>query len=78
MALNIPQGRAQLYQFLLDLPWIQFDQVVHDISPPKGNVPSNSATPGNRVSALMEWLESPIGPGLEALRTSLANVLHPQ
>ena len=74
----IPQGRTQLYQFLLRIPPAQFEMVVFDLNPPKGNISPSSAPQGQRVPELLEWLDSPIGPGLEALRTSLANVLYPQ
>jgi hypothetical protein len=74
----IPQNRTQLYQFLLSLPGPQFDMVVFDLNPPKGNISPSSAPQGQRVPELLNWLESPIGPGLEALRTSLGNVLYPQ
>jgi hypothetical protein len=74
----IPQNRTQLYQFLLSLPGPQFEMVVFDLNPPKGNISPSSAPQGQRVPELLDWLESPIGPGLEALRTSLGNVLYPQ
>ncbi|MFH7242973.1 MAG: CHAT domain-containing protein [Spirulina sp.] len=74
----IPQNRTQLYQFLLSLPGPQFEMVVFDLNPPKGNISPSSAPQGQRVPELLDWLESPIGPGLAALRTSLGNVLYPQ
>ncbi|MFQ4138889.1 CHAT domain-containing protein [Nodosilinea sp. PGN35] len=79
-SITIPQDRTQLYQFLLSLPGPQFDAVVFDLNPPRGNVPPSSAPQGDRVSALLNWLESPIGPAtkLEVLRTSLNNLLNPQ
>lgn len=75
--MTIPQGRIELYQFLLNLPGPQFEAVVFDLDPPRGNLPPPSAAQGQRVPALFDWLESPVGPGLAALRTSLANVLNP-
>lgn len=79
-SMPIPQDRTQLYQFLLSLPGPQFDAVVFDLNPPRGNVPPSSAPQGDRVSALLNWVESPIGPAtkLEAVRTSLGNLLNPQ
>ncbi|MEA5452118.1 CHAT domain-containing protein [Leptolyngbya sp. CCNP1308] len=79
-AVPIPQDRTKLYQFLLSLPGPQFDAVVFDLNPPRGNLPPSSAPQGDRVSALLNWVESPIGPAtkLEALRTSLDNLLNPQ
>ncbi|QQE64855.1 hypothetical protein GFS31_15380 [Leptolyngbya sp. BL0902] len=73
----IPQGRTQLYQFLLRIPPAQFEMVIFDLNPPKGNISPSSAPQGQRVPELLDWLESPIGPGLEALRISLGNVLYP-
>jgi hypothetical protein len=75
--MTIPSGRTELYQFLLDLPGPQFEAVVFDLSPPRGNLPSPSVPQGERVPALFEWLESPVGPGIETLRTSLNTVLNP-
>lgn len=74
---QIPQDRFGLYQFLLGLPGNQFDQVVLLLNPPRGNVPPATSAQSDRVRAIFEWLESPIGPGLEALRTALAEVLNP-
>lgn len=76
----IPEDRTELYQFLLNLPGPQFDAVVFGLNPPKGNLPPPNAPQADRVSALLNWVESPIGPAtkLDALRTSLGNVLNPQ
>ena len=76
----IPQDRTQLYQFLLSLPSPQFDAVVFDLNPPRGNLPPSSAPQSDRVSALLNWVESPVGPAaqLDALRASLSNVLNPR
>jgi hypothetical protein len=74
---TIPQDRIRLYQFLMDLPDTQFDQVVKALRPPSGNVPPSHAPRGQRVPALFEWLESPIGPGLETLRAKAGDVLNP-
>lgn len=76
-AITIPQGRTELRQFLLDLPQPQFEAVLHDLNPPKGNVPPSSAAQSDRVSALMAWVESPsVGPGIDTLRGSLEQVLN--
>lgn len=50
--------------------------MVFDLNPPKGNIPPATAPQADRVSALMTWIDSTIGPGLEALQTSLENVLN--
>lgn len=74
---QVPQGRTELYQFLLKLPDAQFNQVLFDLNPPPGNISPAQAPRGQRVPELLTWLES-IGPGLEALRTSLENLLDPR
>jgi GTPase SAR1 family protein len=71
----IPQERTKLRQFVLELPDPQVDAVIFDLDPPKGNVPPSSSPKSERVTALFEWLESPIGLGLAALRLALAKVL---
>lgn len=76
--MTIPQGRTELYQFLLSLPVPQFEAVVFDLNPPSGNLSPDSAPQGRRVPELLTWLESPIGPGLEALRLSLSKTLNPR
>jgi hypothetical protein len=76
--MTIPQGRTELYQFLLSLPISQFEAVVFDLNPPSGNIAPASAPQGQRVPELLTWLESPIGPGLEALRLSLSKTLNPR
>ena len=73
----IPQTRTELYQYLLKLPDAQFNQVLFDLNPPPGNISPAQAPRGQRVPELFTWLES-IGPGLEALRTSLEAILDPQ
>lgn len=76
-AITVPQGRTDLYQFLLDLPGPQFEALLYDLDPPRGNVPPSSAAQSDRVSALMTWVESPsIGPGLDLLRASLEKALN--
>ncbi|WOD39388.1 CHAT domain-containing protein [Nodosilinea sp. E11] len=75
---SIPSGRTELYQFLLNLPGPQFDQVIFALNPPRGNISPPSAPQGQRVPELFAWLESPIGPGLDALKTVLAHVLNPR
>jgi hypothetical protein len=74
----IPQDRIRLYQFLMDLPDAQFEQVINALRPPRGNVPPFPAPRGQRVPALFDWLESPLVPnGIELLRTKLEEVLNP-
>jgi hypothetical protein len=72
------QKRLALFQRLSSLPGPQFEQVVFALRPPAGNVPPASAPLGQRVSALLEWAESPMGCGLETLEQVLALILDPQ
>lgn len=75
----IPQDRIKLYQFLMDLPDAQFEQVINALKPPRGNVPPSHAPRGQRVPALFEWLESPlVTDGIETLGTKLREILNPQ
>ncbi|MBD1915430.1 CHAT domain-containing protein [Phormidium sp. FACHB-322] len=71
----ISQTRTKLYQLLLNLPGPQFESVLFALNPPRGNISPSNAPQGQRVPELLAWLESPIGPGLDALKTVLANVL---
>ncbi|HSM82063.1 MAG TPA: hypothetical protein VLS96_10265 [Nodosilinea sp.] len=72
----IPHSRSDLYQYLLDLPEAQFNQVLFNLNPPSANISPALAPRGQRVPELFTWLES-IGPGLEALRTALADCSDP-
>ena len=64
---NLYQKRMELFTLLSSLPGPQFEQIVFALRPPAGNVPPSPAPPGQRVPALLEWAESPIGCGLDAL-----------
>ncbi|MBD2427327.1 CHASE2 domain-containing protein [Phormidium sp. FACHB-1136] len=66
-----PLDRTALYQLLLALPPPQFEALLFDLNPPKGNVSPPTAPQGQRVPELLTWVDSPVGPGLEALRISL-------
>ena len=61
------EDRLLLIQTLNALPKTQFDEIVFALKPPPGNVPDNPAPQGERVAALLKWVESPIGPGLLAI-----------
>jgi hypothetical protein len=74
----VPQTRTELYQFLLNLPDAQFNQVLFSLNPLPGNVSPAQAPRGQRVPELFTWIESPIGPGLDALRTALEATLSPR
>ncbi len=76
---TIPQDRADLRQFLVnDLSDPQFEDLLADLNPPRGNLPPQNAARWQRVSALFDWLESPLGPKLDGLRTALGKTLDPR
>lgn len=56
--------RMHLFTTLSSLPGPQFSQLLFTLNPPPGNVPPDSASQANRVAALLQWADSPIGPGL--------------
>lgn len=74
-AVNPYQKRMELFSLLSSLPGPQFEQIVFTLRPPAGNVPPPPAPLGQRVAALLEWAESPIGCSLEALETVVNAVL---
>jgi hypothetical protein len=65
--------RLTLIQTLNALPGPQFDELVFALNPPPGNISSNSAPQGSRSAALLQWVESPIGPGLADLKAVLTS-----
>ena len=67
--------RLQLIRTLNALPETQFDELVFALQPPSGNIPGNAAPQGSRSAALLQWVESPIGPGLADLEAVLANFM---
>ncbi|NJL55090.1 TIR domain-containing protein [bacterium] len=64
--------RLRLVQALNELPGPQFDQLVFALNPPQGILPPISAAQGLRTTAILEWAESPAGPGLETLHEILS------
>lgn len=67
--------RLQLIRTLKALPSAQLAELVFALNPPSGNLPDSSASTTSRAIALLEWLESPMGPGLVALQETLAAVI---
>lgn len=70
---TLAAARLRLVQTLNALPPTQFEEIVFALQPPSGNVPGSAAPQGTRSTALLEWVESPIGPGLTALEAVLAD-----
>ncbi|MEA5449603.1 tetratricopeptide repeat protein [Leptolyngbya sp. CCNP1308] len=61
------QRRLTLFQTLSALPAPQFEQLRFTLNPPPGIVPEGMAAQGNRVAALLSWVEGATGCGLERL-----------
>ncbi|HEY9889255.1 MAG TPA: hypothetical protein V6D02_12695, partial [Candidatus Obscuribacterales bacterium] len=62
-----PADRLNLIRTLNGLPSATFEELIFTLEPPDGQVPGNAAPPGDRSRALLEWVESLKGPGLEKL-----------
>ena len=60
-----PASRFRLFQLLADLPPPQFEGLLFALNIPSGNIPASSAPQAERVKAVLEWAESPIGCGLK-------------
>ncbi|MEM1280061.1 MAG: tetratricopeptide repeat protein [Cyanobacteria bacterium P01_H01_bin.152] len=69
-------SRLILFQTLSALPAAQFEELRFVLNPPPGIVPEGAAAQGNRVSALLSWVEGATGCGLEQLQAVLEE-LHP-
>jgi hypothetical protein len=69
------EDRLRLIQTLNALPAAQFDEIVFALAPPQGNIPRDCASQSQRSQALLEWVESPIGPGLQAAEDLLNKVI---
>lgn len=77
-SLTDAQARIKLSRLLASLPTPQFDQILFALRAlklPQGNVPPISAAQANRVSALLDWADSPIGCGLDQLQAVLQSVI---
>ncbi|MGF1459429.1 MAG: NACHT domain-containing protein, partial [Leptolyngbyaceae cyanobacterium] len=57
--------RLSLIRTLNRLPSAMFDELMFTLDPPQGQVPGSSAAQGDRSRALLAWVESAEGPGLE-------------
>ena len=78
METNPIQKRLALFQTLSSLPGPQFEQLIFSLNIPRGNLGGASAAQGERAPKLLEWVESPIGCGLETLEQVLNSILPPQ
>ena len=62
-----PADRLNLMRTLNGLPSATFDELMFTLQPPQGQVPGSSAAQGDRSTALLEWVESAEGQGLDKL-----------
>lgn len=69
--------RLKLSGMLSSLPPTQFNQIVHALKPPHGIVAPRNASQGDRTFDLLEWIESPTGPGIETLLEILKHITNP-
>ncbi|HSM83435.1 MAG TPA: ATP-binding protein, partial [Nodosilinea sp.] len=67
-------ARSSLFQTLSALPPPQFEQLRFALNPPPGVVPESVAAQGNRVAALLSWVEGSTGCGLERLYEVLGEI----
>ncbi len=69
-------NRTQLFDSLSNLPPAAFDRLLVAVNMPRMNRAGAAAKIGDQVSALLEWADSNIGPGLEAIAHHLAELNH--
>lgn len=73
--LNATQQRLALFQLLSSLPGPTFDAVVYALNVPPPLMPPAIAPQGQRVPALLNWANSPVGCGLEELEAVIETIL---
>ncbi|MFQ4139925.1 NACHT domain-containing protein [Nodosilinea sp. PGN35] len=66
--------RAQLFDALSNLSPQDFERLLVGINMPRMHRAEASAKIGEQVSALLEWADSSIGPGVEAIACQLADL----
>ncbi|MFQ4138339.1 AAA family ATPase, partial [Nodosilinea sp. PGN35] len=69
--------RTKLLKTLTALPQQQFSQVEFALKPPNGMMPGITAPLGDRALALLNWAESPTGPGLAPVQAAANSLLLP-
>ena len=76
-----PQGTMQtrlaLFRLLSNLPGPTFDAIVYALNVPPSLLPPAVAAQGQRVPALLNWAESPVGCGLSELEAVVDAVINP-
>jgi hypothetical protein len=69
--------RLALVQQLNGLPAQPFNMLLLALNPPAGQVPPPTAAQGDRVFALLNWVEGTGGCGLDAVREILEAIVNP-
>ena len=69
-----PEQRLALIDHINALVQVDFERLVFALDAPRSVVPSNFAAQGDRASALLAWVDSPTGCGLEPLLKSLGAI----
>ena len=69
------QKRLELFQLLSNLPGPTFDSIVYALNVPLPVMPPPIAPQGQRVPALLNWAQSPVGCGLNELELVISAVL---
>lgn len=74
---NSVEKRLALIRLLSQLPAPQFEMLVFALDIPSANIPSSTLPAGQRASELLNWARSPVGCGLDALESTLNEVINP-
>jgi acylphosphatase len=68
------EDRRYIFGTVSALVSVQFNELAFSLAPPPGVIPKNGSQ-GEKTSALLEWVESPTGPGLEAVDNYLQSIV---
>ncbi|MEO0647354.1 MAG: pentapeptide repeat-containing protein [Cyanobacteria bacterium J06650_10] len=69
------EERLVLIQTLNALPTPQFNELVFALGLPRSNMPEDGASRSSQSKAILEWAESPIGKGLDAVELLLSKFI---
>ncbi len=72
---SLTQQRLALFNLLSALPGPTFDAIVYALNVPVPLIPPPIAPQGQRVPALLNWAQSPVGCGLEELEAVVNEVV---
>ena len=73
----ISMDRKTLFNQLTTLVLADFEKLLFVINPNRGFIPHRSSPQAERVSALLEWAESPTGCGLDKVQETFQTILNP-